>query len=208
MAGMLAKINNLINPQGSVANVRQDNEMGMDSYRVNERAWTAVIQRLHELRNEGHSMAAIGRLLKVNRATIKQWLDYSRGGDRISFRNMVQYLDKLRIPLEEIYGVSIDVPTDPPATMPTHYEEYVATILRDGAQLLGKRIDTITRKAFGEDSDSVAVSEMLEGKRAMTVGQFISICKAIGIAPANVLERATELFEEESGEDHTTRRTA
>lgn len=208
MAGMLAKINNLINLQGSVANVRQDNEMGMDSYRVNERAWTAVIQRLHELRNEGHSMAAIGRLLKVNRATIKQWLDYSRGGDRISFRNMVQYLDKLRIPLEEIYGVSIDVPTDPPATMPTHYEEHIATILRDGAQLLGKRIDTITRQAFGEDSDSVAVSEMLEGKRAMTVGQFISICKAIGIAPANVLERATELFEEESGEDHTTRHTA
>jgi hypothetical protein len=187
----------------------EDTEIFMDSYRVNERAWAAVLRRLHELRGEGESMASLGRLLKVGRATIKQWLDYGMGGDRITFRNMVHYLDRLQIPLEQVYGVDIDVPEEPIAPepeAPTQYEKHIAAILRDGSQLMGKKVDVIARQVLGDEHDSIAMHEILDGKRTMTVAQFINTCNAIGIAPDKVIERANELSKDD--QESTVRRTA
>jgi hypothetical protein len=177
----------------------------MESYRVNERAWGAVMHRVRKLREEGKTLDAIGKLLKVSRATVKRWLDYGAGGDRISFRDMVRYIDALRIPLEEVYGIDIDAPITP---IPTPYEKHVAAALKATTTALGQKPETIAYKAFGDQAKPQNVHDMFSGDQTMTVGEFISICKAIGITPTTILERATELYEEESGDDHTTRHTA
>jgi phage repressor protein C with HTH and peptisase S24 domain len=56
------------------------------------------------LRARGESLESIGNLLKVNRSTIKVWLDRQKGGERTSFRDMIRYLDKLDISLENVFG--------------------------------------------------------------------------------------------------------
>jgi phage repressor protein C with HTH and peptisase S24 domain len=45
--------------------------------------------------------------LRVNRSTIKVWLDNSKGGERTSFRDMLRYIDKLGIQLNEVFGESV-----------------------------------------------------------------------------------------------------
>ncbi|UIJ38991.1 hypothetical protein LWC08_05295 [Desulfobaculum bizertense] len=169
----------------------------MDCYRINERAWSLVLARLQQLKENGHSMAALGRLLKVNRATIKQWMDYGQGGDRISFRNMIHYLDKLQIPLAEVFSVDLEELPEKMAAQLDANEKNIASTLKATADVLGKKIDTIARQAFGDELDSVKVHAMLTGECKMHVGEFINICKAIGVEPSQVIERALELTKEE-----------
>lgn len=79
----------------------------MDTFKINDKAWTLVITKVNELRKQGETLESIGNLLRVNRSTIKVWLDNSKGGERTSFRDMLRYIDKLGIQLNEVFGESL-----------------------------------------------------------------------------------------------------
>lgn len=191
-----------------MVNLTQVILLDMDYYRINERAWELIIKELRKRRKRGETLDAIGKLLTAHKSTVKLWLDNQRGGERTSFRDMVRYLDRLQIPFEEIFGAGIDFPEEPRASIPTRYEAHVATTLSATAAVFGKKAETISSTAFNNEIPPATVQAMLDGKQTMTIGEFTSICNAIGIAPANVLERATELSKEDSRKDRTDRRTA
>jgi phage repressor protein C with HTH and peptisase S24 domain len=88
-------------------NDAQDKGNGMDTFKINDKAWTLVITKVQELRKQGETLESIGNLLRVNRSTIKVWLDNSKGGERTSFRDMLRYIDKLGIQLNEVFGESV-----------------------------------------------------------------------------------------------------
>jgi phage repressor protein C with HTH and peptisase S24 domain len=87
-------------------NGTQDKGNGMDTFKINDKAWALVITKVNELREQGETLESIGNLLRVNRSTVKVWLDNSKGGERTSFRDMLRYIDKLGIQLDEIFGES------------------------------------------------------------------------------------------------------
>lgn len=179
----------------------------MDSYKVNERAWNAILHAVKQLRAEGHTLDAIGHQLKIGRATVKKWIDSDIGGERTSFRDMVRYLDVLNVPLTDVFGVPIETTNGCPQWEATNFEKHLAAFLKQGATMFGKRPETLSRHAFGDNTHSVAIREMLDGKQQVSVEIFYKLCKAIGLESAEVLKRVAELAADEGGED-SSRRTA
>lgn len=182
--------------------------MDMDSYRINARAWEAVLARMHELRDQGESMAAISRLMKVGRATVKQWLDYGRGGDRISFRHMIHYLDRLQIPLDEVFGVEIDLPPSPEPRLPESLDKAMAEALNSVMNALGKSRQTVMRNNKVAAMDPIHVNALLDGQEQFAVTDLCNICEGIGIKPGEILTRAVELASSHEKEGDATRRSA
>lgn len=179
----------------------------MDSYKVNARAWKAVMDGVKRLRSEGRTLDAIGHQLKIGRATVKKWLDSDMGGERTSFRDMVRYLDVLNIPLSEVFGVHVEEGSGNREWKPTDFELRLAGLLKQGAKMFGKRPELLSRHIFGDHSNAIAVQEMLDGKREISVEHLYKLCKGIGLEPADVLNRVTELVNEEAGVE-SSRRTA
>ncbi|AGW13783.1 S24 family peptidase [Megalodesulfovibrio gigas] len=66
-------------------------------------AWSAVIDALKKLRDDGETLASIGkRLGGVNPATIKRWIDGERGGQKTAAIDLFRYMNKLGIDTVEI----------------------------------------------------------------------------------------------------------
>jgi len=169
----------------------------MDSFRVNERAWKLVLARLDELIAQGMSQSEIGRLLGVHRATVSVWQADRKGGERTSFRDMVRYIDRLQIPLAEVFREAEGELPEPGPQLRlgrTPLDGRVAKTLSAVAGALGVEQAAIAERMGASPED---VAAMLKGKRPMLIGEFCRMCQAVGIAPTVVLDRALSLAENE-----------
>lgn len=187
-------------------NTSADSFRNMDSFRVNKRAWELVLARINELNTQGMSWAKIGRLLGVHRSTILVWNANQKGGERTSFRDMVRYIDRLQIPLEEVFKEctgTLPDPTPQPRLAATKLDHNISKTLSDVATALGETPESISAET-GESPRDVA--HMLSGERPMLAGEFYRVCNAVGVSPANVLDRAAKLTDDNG--DDTVRRSA
>ncbi|MGE4297002.1 MAG: S24 family peptidase [Desulfovibrionaceae bacterium] len=80
------------------------NDQTMDAFRINSRAWALIKARLDSLRVERCTLQELANMVGVkDRATISRWLNDEGGGERTTFREMLQYLHGLNIPLETVF---------------------------------------------------------------------------------------------------------
>ncbi|WP_419787339.1 helix-turn-helix domain-containing protein [Pseudodesulfovibrio sp.] len=164
----------------------------MDSYRINERAWELIMGKIHQKLAEGMSQSAISQLLGVKRPTVSRWLADRRGGDKTPFRDMVHYLDRLRIPLRDVFAIDDDsLPPPSPDRAPTELDKAIADTLVIVAKAVGKDIQDVARTLESLDLPDIQV--MMKGREAMKVSDFLRICRAIGVSPEAVLSRAEAL---------------
>jgi len=135
-------------------------------------------------------------MLGCDPATVNRWISNNQVPETISFRDMVRYLDRLRIALEDVFvGVPDVLPPPAPDTRVTELDKNIATTLKDVANALGKNNEEICRTL--EFIDTADVASMLSGKEVMSAGNFYRLCKAVGVAPEVVLGRAGELLGED-----------
>lgn len=168
----------------------------MDSYRINERAWELIMSRINQRLKEGSSQSAISLLLGVKRPTVSRWLADRRGGDKTSFRDMIHYLDRLRIPLSEVFAVDDDsLPPPSPDRSPTDLDKAIADTLVIVAKAVGKDVQDVARVL--ESLELPDIQAMMKGREAMKVSDFLRICRAVGVSPEAVLTRAESLSHSE-----------
>lgn len=177
-------------------NTPRANHWDMDAFRINARAWQLILDKLKLLRSEGKTFTDIGKRLGVNRATVKRWHDEQRGGDRTAFKDLLHYLDRFGISLRDVFMIDEDYIPEPAEqieeVMLTEVDVLVASTLRDLAKTLGKTPEWIA-ESVNDHMLASDVQAALKGKRALTVGQFLLICRAIGISPGRVMDRAADL---------------
>jgi len=168
----------------------------MDSYRINERAWELILGRINQKLKEGMSQSAIALLLGVKRPTVSRWLADRRGGDKTPFRDMIHYLDRLRISLSEVFSIDDDsLPPPSPDRAPTDLDKAIADTLVVVAKAMGKDASDVARVL--ETLDLPDIQTMMKGREAMKVSDFLRICRAIGVSPEAVLSRAESLSPKE-----------
>jgi transcriptional regulator with XRE-family HTH domain len=167
----------------------------MDSIRINERAWTLILDRMQKMMEDGVSQATIARQIGCDRATVNRWILNRRGGYRTTFKDMVRVLDRLRIPLKDVFGVDEELLSPSPDFLPTGFDQAVSEVIHNVAKAVGKNVVDIARDLEGlEPSD---VKMMLKGKAPMRVSDFHGICRVVGVSPSVVLDRASGLSESE-----------
>lgn len=164
----------------------------MDHIRINERAWELILGRINELLESGESQSSVARLIGCDRATVNRWVLNRRGGERTTFKDMVRILDKLRIPLPNVFKEAPGgLPAPAPDSSATPLDRAIARTLRDVFSIMGKPQDSV--EGFAPDD----VREFLSGRSPLRASDLYLLCKAVGIDPSAVLSRAASLAEEE-----------
>lgn len=166
----------------------------MDTYKITNRAWGLVVDRIHERLQEGSSQAELSRLLGVSRPTMSRWLADRSGGDRTTFRAMLRYLDRLRIPLSEVFGDD-DLPEPSPDRAPADLDKAIASTLLVVAKAIGKDAHDVAREL--ESLNLPDVKAMLSGQASMRASDLAKICRVIGVSPGAILDRAQSLLDGE-----------
>ncbi|MCJ2164630.1 MULTISPECIES: helix-turn-helix transcriptional regulator [unclassified Pseudodesulfovibrio] len=164
----------------------------MDSIRITERAWELILACLNDRIENGESQASLSKLIGCDRATVNRWLLNRRGGDRTTFKDMVRILDRLRIPLPEVFGTGVGAfPAPAPDKSMTRLDAAVAKVLKDLFSLLGKGPDSV------EGVDPGDVREFLSGRVPLRASDLYQLCKAVGVEPGVALARAASLLDME-----------
>lgn len=168
----------------------------MDSYKINERAWDLIRVRLNELLENGETQSSIARMLGCDRATVNRWIQDRRGGERTTFRDMIRYLDRLRIPLQSVFMVEEgELPPPSPDRAPTELDKTIASTLVVVAKAVGKDMADIAREL--DLLNLPDIKAMMRGKASMRTSDFLVICRAVGVDPGVILKRAEALREED-----------
>ena len=168
----------------------------MDSFRINERAWRLVLECINDKLQSGASQAELSRVLGVSRATMSRWLADRRGGDRTTFRHMLHYLDRLRIPLNEVFmEEGEELPPPSPDRMPTELDKAIASTLLVVAKAIGKDAQDVAREL--KTLNLPDIKAMLKGQASMRTSDFVKLCRAVGVSPGAILDRAESLQGEE-----------
>lgn len=168
----------------------------MDSYKINERAWSLILARVGELLQGGESQSSIARLLGCDRATVNRWIQDRKGGERTTFRDMIRYLDRLRIPLKDVFSAGAgELPPPSPDRAPTDLDKTIASTLVVVSKAVGKSTADIAREL--DLLDLPDLKAMMSGKATMRASDFSKICRAVGVDPGVILKRAESL----QGED-------
>lgn len=167
----------------------------MDSYKINERAWSLILSRVNALNEAGESQSSIARILGCDRATVNRWIQDRRGGERTTFRDMIRYLDRLRIPLKEVFMTAEgELPPPSPERVPSDLDKVIASTLVVVSKAIGKDAGDISREI--EHLELSDINAFLSGRESMRVSDFLKLCKSIGVDPGVVLRRAETLQEE------------
>lgn len=168
----------------------------MDSYKINERAWGLILSRINERLKAGATQSSIARMLGCDRATVNRWIQDRRGGERTTFRDMIGYLDRLRIPLREVFlSDDGELPPPSPDRAPTDLDKAIASTLVVVAKAVGKGTADIAREL--EILNLPDIKAMMRGKASMRASDFSKICRAVGVDPGVILKRAETLRGEE-----------
>lgn len=166
----------------------------MDSYRITRQAADLIIEEVVRRVSEGESQSSISRLVGCDRTTVHRWYTERVVRENTSFRDMVRYLDRLRIPLNKVFGDSVDLPPPSPDRAMTELDKAIAATLVAAAKALGKEFDDVARDL--EVLNLPDVRALLTGREPMRTSDFSKICKAVGVSPDAVLKRASGIVGE------------
>lgn len=111
--------------------------------------WDQILEAMRDLESAGESKASIARLMGVGRATVGNWLDGIRRGERVSFPDMLRYADSLNVDLAGLLGFQPQNPSrevcfvapkrlsveDKDTPIP---EDYIAVPLAEGEVAAGR----------------------------------------------------------------------
>lgn len=165
----------------------------MNSLKINERAWECLLTRVRALYDDGRSKSSIARLLGCNRSTVGRWIDDNKRSSCVTFRDMIRYLDRLRVPLEDVFGSGVDLPPPSPDKAVTKLDKAVGATLLATAKVLGKELSDVARDL--ESLELPDVQAMLKGREPMRVSDFVRICRAVGVSPEAILKKASREVE-------------
>ncbi|BCS89993.1 hypothetical protein [Pseudodesulfovibrio sediminis] len=166
----------------------------MDSYKITRRAMELILEEVDRRVSNGESQSAISRLVGCDRATVHRWYTERIVRENTSFRDMVRYLDRLRIPLVKVFGSGDDLPPPSPDRAMTVLDKAIASTLVAAAKALGKDYDDVSREL--ESLDLPDVESLLKGREPMRASDFSKMCRAVGVSPEAVLKRASGITEE------------
>lgn len=162
----------------------------MDSIKITERAWDLILSCLNERIENGESQSALAKLIGCDRATVNRWILNRRGGDRTTFKDMVRILDRLRIPLVDVFGGSMATfPPPAPDKSVTPFDAALAKVLKDLFSLLGKDASSV------DGLPPEDVREFLSGRMPLRASDLYLLCRAAGLEPSAALSRAASLLD-------------
>ena len=93
----------------------QDNKKQRTNQRMGKydpetaQAWALIMKRIRELRAEGNTLEAIGKLMHVGRAAVSRWISEDVGGEKTTYGDMLRYAKALGIPRDELIGMLLQV---------------------------------------------------------------------------------------------------
>ncbi len=160
----------------------------MDSYKVTNRAWELIIQKIDERIKGGESQAALSRLLGSSRASVSRWVSTGRGGEHVSFRDMIRYLDRLRIPLADVFAQDDGLPPPSPDRAVTAMDKKIASTLAAVAAAIGKDLPDMASEL--EVLELADIQAMMSGREPMRASDLVRLCRAIGVDSGAILNRA------------------
>jgi len=83
---------------------KADNALTMNADLVKQHAWKVIRKRIDELLAGGLNQTQVGIMAGVSRGTISSWVNDLKGGEKTTFRDMVQYAIGLGVDLVELIG--------------------------------------------------------------------------------------------------------
>jgi len=166
----------------------------MDSYRIMNTASELIIADVSRRTAEGQSQSEISRLVGCERSTVHRWVTEGFVRENTSFRDMVRYLDRLRIPLSAVFGTKDELPPPSPDRSVTELDKAVSATLVAVAKAVGKDSEGIAREV--ESLTVPDIDALLKARDPMRTSDFYRICKAIGVSPEVILSRALGISEQ------------
>lgn len=144
-------------------------------------AWALIMKKLHSLRAEGHTLEAIGKLMRVGRAAVSRWLSEDIGGEKTTYGDMLRYAKALGISREELLGKPLEMPSITP------YDKAVGDILKEFAADNGLTVNDISQKT---NISVTTIHSIFIGETAITASMLYDICSVLEVGASMVLNRA------------------
>ena len=143
--------------------------------------WKVVMQSINELRSNGATLQDIGKKLGVSKGTVSRWISENRGGEKNSFGDMVRYATKLGISPQEMFGMQ--------AVEPDAFDMAVGAELAENMQMSGLTNQQIAAQSLLSE---LCVAEIIEERRVASFRELHFICKAIGLNPTILFNKAAK----------------
>lgn len=152
-------------------------------------AWALIMKRIHELRAEGHTLEAIGKLMHVGRAAVSRWISEDVGGERTTFGDMLRYAKALKVDLHEL--ITFD---SKDYEQVSNYDKALGAVLNDFAKDDDLTTSDLANKTHIPPSEIHAI---FTGKKAITAHQLYTFCKVLEVKANIILNRAIKEMEKE-----------
>lgn len=152
-------------------------------------AWALIMKRIRELRAEGNTLEAIGKLMHVGRAAVSRWISEDVGGERTTFGDMLRYAKALKVDLHELVGIE-----SKRAEAVDRYDKALGTVLKEFAKEDEQTITDLANKTQIPPSE---IDAIFTGQKAITAYKLYSLCKALEVKANIVLNRAIKEMEKE-----------
>ncbi|XPV77959.1 MAG: helix-turn-helix domain-containing protein [Desulfovibrio sp.] len=144
-------------------------------------AWQVVMNNIIKLRQDGHTLDQIGKRLGVSKAAVSRWLSGNSGGERNPFGDMVRYAKKLGITSQEMFGET--------PTKKDNFDIVIARELTENVRHSGLSTEQILSETGLLEED---LNQITQAKRPASPRELHSLCKAIGLNPTILLNKAGE----------------
>ena len=172
----------------------QDNKKPRTNQRMGKydpetaQAWALIMKRIRELRAEGNTLEAIGKLMHVGRAAVSRWISEDVGGEKTTYGDMLRYAKALGIPRDELIGK----PCETPST--NSFDKMVGKILEEFSQDNSLTANDVAQKA---NIPATTVSAIFSGELTATPSLLYKMCSVLEVGASTVLNRAARQVEEE-----------
>lgn len=167
-----------------------------------KRIWNLLISKMIFLKDNGETFQDIGDLMGVSRSTVKNWIDGNRRGERVSFSDMLRYMEALGVSLTEIsqdLKPCSELNESPapygPSPQASPFDKELSLILNN--YIVDGEIDLKTASIKHYVSPS-KIAKSLSGKHPVTAEILHLICMESGQNPKIVLNEAARKSKEHS----------
>lgn len=151
-------------------------------------AWALIMKRIHELRAEGHTLEAIGKLMHVGRAAVSRWISEDVGGEKTTYGDMLRYAKALGVSPEKLIG-------EPCNNTPANdFDKMVGKILEDFSQDNGLTAEDLSHKT---NIPVTTIQAVFSGNLTVTPSVLHKMCSTLEVGASTVLNRAARQVEKE-----------
>lgn len=146
------------------------------------------------------SQADVARRLGVNRGQVSKWLSGLQVGGNL--KTFITHVNRL--------GLNWDELTPLHSAPVNSFDKSLTHVLLDVMKALGKDQKAILDNKAVSDISPSLLDALFQGKGSFSAYTLYKICKAIGVSPGTVMDRASQLIEatEQRKGDDIDRRSA